>query len=209
MQRSERLLQDYQQKNKQALPTKRRWREPTNGLESACIPITANLVALIFVSLSDLTQDQRQVLTSWMAHRNRVLADYRLNELREVYLEIFCTTKNSVNNPLLTPSGHGGRKAFLVIEEGYLDNQGGYWVEDEEEEDASSRRGKADQTSPTAPPTPGKQMDSGMMIPGKTHLGMTGHGTIPRSPMQPRAKESKVRKAKEKNKYGKDGKDGK
>ena len=27
------------------------------------IPITANLVALIFVSLSDLTQDQRQVLT--------------------------------------------------------------------------------------------------------------------------------------------------
>ena len=39
------------------------------------IPITANLV-----SLSDLTQDQRQVLTSLMAHRNRVLADYRLNE---------------------------------------------------------------------------------------------------------------------------------
>ena len=49
------------------------------------ILITANLVALIFVSLSDLTQDQRQVLTSLMAHRNRVLADYRLNELREVY----------------------------------------------------------------------------------------------------------------------------
>ena len=60
------------------------------------IPITANLVALIFVSLSDLTQDQGQVLTSLMTHRNRVLArsrvlaDYRLNELREVYLEIFC-----------------------------------------------------------------------------------------------------------------------
>ncbi|OLP96475.1 hypothetical protein AK812_SmicGene21275 [Symbiodinium microadriaticum] len=74
------------------------------------IPITANLVALIFVSLSDLTQDQRQVLTSLMAHRNRVLADYRMNELR-----------------------HGGRKTFLVIEEGYLDNQEGYWVEDEED----------------------------------------------------------------------------
>ena len=34
------------------------------------IPITPNLVALIFVSLSDLTQDQRQVLTSLMAHRS-------------------------------------------------------------------------------------------------------------------------------------------
>ena len=97
------------------------------------IPITANLVALIFVSLSDLTQDQRQVLTSLMAHRNRVLADYRLNELREVYLEIFCTTKTSVDNPLLAPSGHGGRKTFLVIDEGYLDNHEGYWVEDEED----------------------------------------------------------------------------
>ena len=97
------------------------------------IPITANLVALIFVSLSDLTQDQRQLLTSLMAHRNRVLADYRMNELLEVYLEIFCTTKTSVDNPLLAPSGHGGRKTFLVIEEGYLDNQEGYWVEDEED----------------------------------------------------------------------------
>eukprot|EP00439_Symbiodinium_sp_Y106_P084927 s1332_g27.t1 len=72
------------------------------------IPITANLVALIFVSLSDLTQDQRQVLTSLMAHRNRALADYRLNELREV-------------------------KTFLVIDEGYLDSHEGYWVEDEED----------------------------------------------------------------------------
>ena len=95
------------------------------------IPITPNLVALIFVSLSDLTQDQRQVLTSLMAHRNRVLADYNTAELREVYLEIFCTTKTTVDNPLLAPSGHGGRKTFLVIEEGYLDGSEGYWVEDE------------------------------------------------------------------------------
>ena len=51
-------------------------------------------------------------------------ADYCLIELREVYLEILCT-KTSVDNPLLAPSGHGGRKTFSVIEEGY-------WVEDEE-----------------------------------------------------------------------------
>ena len=97
------------------------------------IPITPNLVALIFVSLSDLTQDQRQVLTSLMAHRNRVLADYNTAELREVYLEIFCTTKTTVDNPLLAPSGHGGRKTFLVIEEGHLDGSEGYWVEDEDD----------------------------------------------------------------------------
>ena len=41
--------------------------------------------------------------------------------------------RDLVYNPLLAPSGHGGRKTFLVIEEGYLDNQEGFWVEDEED----------------------------------------------------------------------------
>ena len=113
--------------NKQTSLPKRRYR--LRDQHARTIPITANLVALIFVSLSDLTQDQRQVLTSLMAHRNHVLADYRLNELRDV----FCTTKTSVDNPLLAPSGHGGRKTLLVIDEGYLDNHEGYWVEDEED----------------------------------------------------------------------------
>ena len=100
---------------------------------SLTIPITANLIALMFVSLADLTQDQRQVLTSLMAHRNRPLADYRIEELREVYLEVFCTTRTSVENPLLAPSGNAGRKSFLIIEEGYLDQHEGFWVEDEDD----------------------------------------------------------------------------
>ena len=87
----------------------------------------------MFVSLADLAQDQRQVLTSLMAHRNRPLADYRIQELREVYLEVFCTTRTSVENPLLAPSGHAGRKTFLVLDEGYLDTYEGFWVEDEED----------------------------------------------------------------------------
>ena len=103
------------------------------GQHSRTIPITENLVALMFVSLADLTQDQRQVLTSLMAHRNRPLADYRIQELREVYLEVFCTTRTSVENPLLAPSGHAGRKTFLVLDEGYLDTYEGFWVEDEED----------------------------------------------------------------------------
>ena len=100
---------------------------------SRTIPITENLVALMFVSLADLTQDQRQVLASLIAHRNRPLADYRIQELREVYLEVFCTTRTSVENPLLAPSGNSGRKTFLVLDEGYLDTYEGFWVEDEED----------------------------------------------------------------------------
>ncbi|CAE7547478.1 unnamed protein product, partial [Symbiodinium sp. CCMP2456] len=121
-------------------PALRNRLEGEAAIHKRTIPVSANLVALIFVSLSDLTQDQRQVLTSLMTHRNRVLADYRLIELREVYLEVFCTTKTTVDNPLLAPSGHGGRKTFLVLDEGHMDFFGsdgykceGYWVEDEED----------------------------------------------------------------------------
>ena len=42
------------------------------------LPITANLIALLFATLSDLTQDQWQVLTSLMAHKNRALTEYRV-----------------------------------------------------------------------------------------------------------------------------------
>ena len=38
----------------------------------------------------------------------------------------------SVDSALLTPR-HGGRKAFLMIGDGYVDNTEGHWVEDEED----------------------------------------------------------------------------
>ena len=40
----------------------------------------------------------------------------RLIHLHEVYQAVVCTTKTSVEDPLLAPSG---RNAFLVIEEGH------------------------------------------------------------------------------------------
>ena len=97
------------------------------------IPISENLVALLFVALADLTQDQRQVLTSLMTHRNLSLSEYRLEQLRDIFLKIFCTTKTSVDNPLLAPSGLSGKRSFLVIEEGYLEDSYGFWCEDDDD----------------------------------------------------------------------------
>ena len=75
------------------------------------MPITANLVALMFVSLANLRQDQWQVLTSLMAHHNRPLADYRIEELREVYLEVFCTTRSSISK--FRPKDSLGHRRWL------------------------------------------------------------------------------------------------
>ena len=96
-------------------------------------PLSPNLIALIFISTADLSQDQRQSLTSIMTHRNRTMDQYRVGELRETFIEMFCTVKTAVDNPMMNPSGSGGRRAFLVIEEGDLDGSFGYWAEDEED----------------------------------------------------------------------------
>ena len=96
-------------------------------------PLSPNLIALIFISTADLSQDQRQSLTSIMTHRNRTMDQYRVGELRETFIEMFCTVKTAVDNPMMNPSGSGGRRAFLVLEEGDLDGSFGYWAEDEED----------------------------------------------------------------------------
>ena len=83
-------------------------------------PLSPNLIALIFISTADLSRDQRQSLTSIMTHRNRTMDQYRVNESRETFIEMFCTVKTAVDNPIMNPSGSGGRRAFLVLEEGDL-----------------------------------------------------------------------------------------
>ena len=96
-------------------------------------PLSQSLIALIFISTADLSQDQRQSLTSIMTHRNRTMDQYRVMELREVFIELFCTVKTAVDNPMMNPSGSGGRRAFFLLDEGELEGNLGYWAEDEED----------------------------------------------------------------------------
>ena len=84
-------------------------------------PLSQNLIALIFISTADLSQDQRQSLTSSMTHGNRSMDQCRVGELRDVFIEMFCTVKTAVDNPMMNPSGSGGRRAYLVLGEGELE----------------------------------------------------------------------------------------
>ena len=96
-------------------------------------PLSDNLSALIFVSLADLTQDQRNTLTSIMTHRGRTLAQYNVQELRDLFLEMFSATRTAVDNPMMQPSGMAQRRSFLVMDEGEVDGTTGYWAEDEDD----------------------------------------------------------------------------
>ena len=64
----------------------------------------------LFQNLIALTMTRSE--TSIMTHRNRTMNQYRMPELREVFIEMFCTVKRAVDNPMMNASGSGGRRAF-------------------------------------------------------------------------------------------------
>ena len=76
---------------------------------------------------------QRNTLTSIMTHRGRTLDQYNVQELRDFFLGMFCTTRTAVDNPMMQPSGIGQRRSFLVLEEGELEGTDAYWAEDDED----------------------------------------------------------------------------
>ena len=116
-----------------ALVAFKQYQEHRRQIQRQAFPLGENLLALTFVSLADLTQDQRNTLTSIMTHRGRTLDRYNIQELRDLFLEMFCTTKTAVDNPLMQPSGMAQRRSFLVLDEGDLEGTDGYWTEDDED----------------------------------------------------------------------------
>ena len=90
------------------------------------VPLTNNLIGLLFVSCAELSFDQRMSLTSIMAHRGIDLAGLDAGTLRDIFIEIFCNPRTAVDNPLRNNAGHGGRGSFIV-----LSNWGGsFWHHD-------------------------------------------------------------------------------
>ena len=116
-----------------ALVAFRQDQENRRQVQRQAFPLGENLLALIFVSLADLTQDQRNTHTSIMTHRGRTLDQYNIQELRDLFLAMFCATKTAVDNPMMQPSGMAQRRSFLVLDEGELEGTDGYWAEDDED----------------------------------------------------------------------------
>ena len=61
--------------------------------------------------------------------RLRVQA-YTFDIVRDVFLELFCMPKSSLDNPNLRASA--GPRAFCILEQGELCDEYGYWAEDDD-----------------------------------------------------------------------------
>ena len=78
------------------------------------------------MSHAELTFDHRMSLTSIMAHRGIDGVELDAGTLRDMFIEMFYNPRIAVDNPLLNNAGHGGRRSFIVIDEGELDGTFGF-----------------------------------------------------------------------------------
>ena len=95
-------------------------------------PFGDNLIAQFFIIQSELSDQQRERLTSAMSLRNISLENYSYEMLKTHYHELFITTRTSIQDPSIRPKGNNRSNTFFIIEQGEYEGEEGFWVEDEE-----------------------------------------------------------------------------
>ena len=95
-------------------------------------PFGDNLIAQFFIIPSELSDQQRERLTSAMSFRNISLENYSYEMLKTCYHELFITTRTSIQDPSIRPQGGSRSNTFFIIEQGEYEGEEGFWVEDEE-----------------------------------------------------------------------------
>ena len=80
-------------------------------------PFGDNLIAQFFIIQSELSDQQRERLTSAMSQRNISLENYSYEMLKTHYHELFITTRTSIQDPSIRPQG-GSRSNTFFIEQG-------------------------------------------------------------------------------------------
>ena len=102
-------------------------------------PMGNHMLSLIFLANSDLTEQQRERLTSHLAYRNILMRKYNLDIIFEGFKTLFTSTKTGISDPLVRHGGlqccHGRHRSFYFFEAGYWDDEEGYWAVDEENDD--------------------------------------------------------------------------
>jgi hypothetical protein len=93
-------------------------------------PLSDHLFTLMTIVQADLTEPQRERLTSHLAIRGIPLQNYTFDLIRTAFLELVCAPRSSLDNPSFRPSSQ--QKTFLVQEYGELEGSTGYWAVEED-----------------------------------------------------------------------------
>ena len=85
----------------------------------------------MFIVAGDLNDAQRGRLTSSLSFQGMNVTDYKLEAVKTVFVDLFCSPKSSMENPSLRVSGHGGSTSRTFIVEDYPEDEYGQWATDE------------------------------------------------------------------------------
>ena len=91
-------------------------------------PISDNLMSLIFLVQADLGEQQRERFVASMSLRQIDMQGYTYLRVKQLFLELFCSTATSTADPLIR---RRKRITFLVLDEGEYEEETGYWVMDQ------------------------------------------------------------------------------
>ena len=86
-------------------------------------------MSLIFLVQSDLNEQQRERFVASMALRQINMNNYTYLGVKGLFLDLFCGTATGTADPSIRRQR---RSTFLVLDEGDLEEESGYWVMDQE-----------------------------------------------------------------------------
>ena len=93
-------------------------------------PLSDNLMSLLLVVLADLSEQQRERLTSYWTLKDRKIQQLTYQEVNDMFRELCCNNKTGLDNPYMNTAPMS--KAFICLEAGTMDDQPGHWAEDEQ-----------------------------------------------------------------------------
>ena len=86
-------------------------------------PMGNHMMSLIFLANSDLSEQQRERLTSHLAYRNILMRSYTLDIVFAGFKTLLTSTKTGISDPLVRHGGlqrrHGRHRSFYLFEAGY------------------------------------------------------------------------------------------
>jgi plasmid stabilization system protein ParE len=91
-------------------------------------------MTLIFLANSDLSEQQRERLTSHLALRGIMMRDHTLDLIFTSFRTLFTLTKTGIGDPSIRPGRlerSSKRRSFYLFEAGEFDGEEGYWAVDE------------------------------------------------------------------------------
>ena len=107
-----------------------RWNSRRRAVHRDSFPLSDHLFTLMTIVQADLTEQQRERLTSHLAIRGLPLQNYTFDLIRTAFLELFCAPRSSFDNPSFRLFNQ--QRTFLVQEYGELEGSTGYWAVEEE-----------------------------------------------------------------------------